>query len=374
MHQNSIWKISLKEWLNTMRNSLYVILLLLVILPLSLNAGIINPEEYIMKPGDQFLLKSIEPEFEPVFITVSPTGTLNLYPFGQEIFVSGKSLQDTEDLIKRELSSFLDIGRINLQFIRHSLLKIHVLGSVLIPGTYYSGGIINLYEAIVLSGGFTTNASKQITVLRKNEQLKFDLNEYFLTADISSNPDIMDDDVIIVSNAKNYVTVFTNSDSLYSVQSVELKEQHSTVADVIKLLPFKDNVSTYEHYTLERDNDMLYVGNDFSLKHGDKLYLNTHEEDVFVIGNVNNPGKYKFNGLTDAEYYIALSGGWTNNGSSKKIFLINKNGEKTKYTGQTIKPGDVIYVPESFRSVLISYLVPLSTIISVISTIILISR
>lgn len=374
MFRNITLILSWKEWLSIMKNSILALLLLLVLIPLSLNASFINAETYIVKAGDQFLLQTNEEEFVPVTLTVTPSGYLSLYPFGDRIYVAGKSLKIVEELITNEVSSFIDIGKVDIQFLLVAPYKFHILGAVVKPGAYNTEILLTLFECIQLSGGFTTNASKKVNLIRNNESYEYDLQDYLSGDDIDANPFIMDNDVIIINNAKEYIQVFTNNDTLSYIQTIEIENDSTKIEDALRLLDIKDNISSFEVFSIKRDNYIIDADKDFILQDRDKIYLTAYEQNVYVVGSVYNPGPYKFNGAMNAEYYIALSGGWNTNGSSKKIYIINEYGEKRRYSGQTIKPGDIIYVPESYRSILISYLVPISTIVSVVSTIILLSR
>lgn len=365
----------MKEWLSIMKNKVNIVLLFLLLLFTTSIFANISDQDYIVKSGDVFLLQVSDKDFTPVEVPVSPTGHLNLYPFGNSIEVSGKTLKTVKDEINIELKNAIKSGKINIDLVFSAPFTFHVLGSVILPGVYFSEDRITLDKAIFLAEGFTENASKQIKILRNNQTLKFDLSEYLLNNDISSNPYITQNDVIIVSNATSFVRVFTNNDTLSYVQSVELKSDTETsIDDVVKQMFVKSKTANYETFTVERNGKFLKADKGFIVQHQDKIYLGEEELYVYVVGSVVNPGPYLFNGNTNPEYYIAQSGGWLASGSSKTIYIVDKAGKKFRYSGQAIKPGDVVYVPESLRTVITSYMIPISTVVSVISTIILLSR
>ncbi|MCL1827818.1 MAG: hypothetical protein FWG20_07290, partial [Candidatus Cloacimonetes bacterium] len=84
-------------------------------------------------------------------------------------------------------------------------------------------------------------------------------------------------------------------------------------------------------------------------------------------------GRHPYNGNTSVQYYLSQSGGAAGNGSHKKIYLIREHGNAEVYHSQEIRPGDTLYVPESRRSMMISILGPISTVVTMISTIVIIS-
>ena len=70
-----------------------------------------------------------------------------------------------------------------------------------------------------------------------------------------------------------------------------------------------------------------------------------------------------------ALYYIAQAGGISQNGSLKRIFLQRNDGTREVYDGQSIQPGDILFVPESGRSKFITLISPIATVITTLTTV-----
>ena len=91
------------------------------------------------------------------------------------------------------------------------------------------------------------------------------------------------------------------------------------------------------------------------LSDGDKIHIPTYSSNVYIFGEVGNPGSVLFKEGDSMNDYIERSGGLTKYSSKDSVFIVSPNGE-TKKThisglrsylaeGSEIYPGSVIYVP-----------------------------
>jgi len=298
---------------------------------------------------------------------------LSLFPFADSVFVAGRTLTETNRLIDNKIGDSPVRENIMIQLGVIAPIRFHVLGIVVTPGEYVVSEIITLQQALLHAGGLIAGASKQIRVLRNNRILEFDLNEYYVNKDLSQNPFIMHDDVIMVNLAERFVQVFVNNESFNLVETIDMREETLSIANALNKITRRHHWSNMNTFTVERDEEFLFVGRDFELKHLDRLFIQAEETTVYVTGFVMSPGRRPFNGNTSAFYYISMSGGPHNNGSRRKVFIKTDLGERTRYVGQPIQPGDTIYVPETFRSKVVSFMAPTATIISAIYTIVIIN-
>jgi hypothetical protein len=92
---------------------------------------------------------------------------------------------------------------------------------------------------------------------------------------------------------------------------------------------------------------------DIVLRDGDRLIVPRQEQEVSVIGEVQNPTSHLYNAKLSRDDYISMSGGVTRRADRKSIYVVRANGNVVSYqgnhwfdTGQVpMKPGDTVVVP-----------------------------
>jgi polysaccharide export outer membrane protein len=353
-------------------NVLVIVVILLLFSQIFADTSRIDPDEYIVKVGDVFLIQTLLADTLTVRTPVLPTGSLILYPIADSVMVAGKTLSEVNRIIDRKIGTSFQRDKVIIQLGRVAPYRFHVMGAVRRPGEQYSKELVSLQQALAISGGLTSNASKRVKILRNKQMLEFDLNKYLSGNDIKENPLIMHDDVIMINLADRYVKVYTNNDTLNFIESIELEDSQIKVSDALNKLSMRYMWSNLNSFTVERKGQFQTVDREFLLQPFDQLYISVEEMFIYVTGNVTLPGKYPYNGNVDVSYYLSQGGGITPIGSKNKIYIIKAHGKQELYKGQAIQPGDTIYVPESFRSIFTSYLAPISALLSIVSTVIIV--
>jgi polysaccharide biosynthesis/export protein len=93
---------------------------------------------------------------------------------------------------------------------------------------------------------------------------------------------------------------------------------------------------------------------DVILRNGDRLIVPRFQQEVTVIGEVQNSTSHLFSPGLSRDDYIALSGGVTNRADRSKVYVVRANGSVVATSGsrwfqlgskESIKPGDTIVVP-----------------------------
>ena len=353
----------------------YIILLILVIatvLGYSSTAKI-NPDEYIVKAGDVFFIQTV---FDTLTVrsAVLPAGSLSLLPFSDSVFVAGKTLTEAHRLIDNKLSGIVNREHIMVKLGTISPIRYHVLGAVIRPGEYTIPSLITLHRAIERAGGLSVRGSREVRILRNNNLLSFNLNDYLINNDLSANPLIMHDDIIMLNLADRYLTVFTNRDSVNFIETIEMFEDRVMINDILMQLTMRYARSNHDIFTVEREGQFKLVDGRFELELFDRLYIHTEELFVYVSGHVVNPGPIAYNGNLPASFYLTQAGGIAHSGSNKRIYIQRSDGERERYIGQSVQPGDIFFVPESFRSRFNSSLTPIATVVTMISTLFILAN
>lgn len=212
---------------------------------------------------------------------------------------------------------------------------VKVSGYVKYPGNYSISSSDRMLDIIQRSGGYIDSAYPfGGTLLRKNTK---DLETNFaektyqnLISYIAANP----------SNMGN-----GSGEGLAYVLS-ELKNYK----------PTGRFIAEFDTTKLSED-----IQNNVYLNDGDEIFIPSYTSNVFIFGEVGNPGSVLYKDDLTINEYINKSGGLTRLASSNYIFIVSPNGETLRvetngirrFITQTydIYPGSVIYVPRHIGKV-----------------------
>ncbi len=257
----------------------------------------INPDSYILGPGDLLGINILSTKNLSLPIRINPVGEI-LIPSVGVLNVSGISLSDAKKMISDYIvKSVLKNALVNVTLLDIRRFKIQVLGAVHNPGFIYVSPMDKVYDAMLLSGGVQKFAHPDVVqIIRDGNTIEVKLKEYLSGKDISQNVLLKPGDIIF--------------------------------------MPFSD------------------YANSIGLISGE---YNNHQ--VVVYGFVNRSGgsnsfRY-FPGYT-ARDYVAMAGGTKEQGASFRSGNINKttiyrsDGTKIKNAiDEFVLPGDMIEVPPS---------------------------
>jgi protein involved in polysaccharide export with SLBB domain len=340
-------------------------------------------DEYIVRPGDLFYIRMYSPiintdpevslvPLEPV-VPVTITGHLIVYPLTSPIKIAGYTLAEAQEKIKTEIRKSIPNGEIFIDLYSINPYSIHILGAVNQPGEFIADTLVTLYQSLQLALGLSPAASKKISLTRNNETRVYDLNRYLKNGDLSENPLILSDDLIKVDFAEEFAKVYIVTDSVNYVEYFEM-ETDKQVAELLPLIKKKHAYTDYFSIFLSRDGEMNKIAANTIVKAGDSIYLNPEESYIYVSGQVNTPGRFTFVAQKGPKHYIALAGGVSRIGSHRTVYIVSGDGERVRYRGQELKEGDSIVIPVSIQTWFIDYLTPISSILSIVATIVVLTR
>ena len=263
----------------------------------------IDPETYILGPGDKIGLSIITSSNMAYILTIIPSGALWIPDIGP-IHISGNNIPDAEIKVAKYIhENRFKTADISLVLLNIRQFKIQVIGAVNSPGFINVSSIERLSDAIRKLGGLHKLADEDnISIQRVNSgEFNCSLKSYQLNGDLANNPILKEGDVIRVAYNSEY--------------SEELKA---------------------------------------SITHKQSL--------VFVTGFVLRPSGHKFLPGYTVNDYIAMSGGATDFGSLKNL-SINRNGELLSMENLNyLEPGDEINIPGNMKYRLLGNMSVLQTI------------
>jgi protein involved in polysaccharide export with SLBB domain len=336
--------------------------------------GLFEPiidSNYILGPGDYL---NIGLGSKTAFLPVNPEGYIIVENIGP-ILVGGKTLLEAKKIVPAIVSKSYKGDKMFVNLGRAKKIATSVVGSVVNPGLYLANAHSRLTDVILLAGGFTQNANKEVVITTSRNQVgHYDLNLYYQKSDLSQNPYLSAGDQILAEGID------------YSLPTVQIRQNEQ-----IATMQLKPGRSAYElitefhHFRKIRDWEYLKVFENGALsatipkgetrtfipKAGAILELQAYKPFVFVSGAVAKPGPYEFNANFSPLDYIALAGIQATTGNTQSVKVIDPAGKHYYVDSNKDKmsPGDHIIVPESKETRAFNYVSLLVSVASIVSSI-----
>jgi protein involved in polysaccharide export with SLBB domain len=102
---------------------------------------------------------------------------------------------------------------------------------------------------------------------------------------------------------------------------------------------------------------------DTNLDDGDSIIIPSKTQQIYIYGEVNNPGTTRYTPGQSIQKYLEFSGGVLDSADNKNIYVVHPNGELNRISGSSrlsfldsrsedilIYPGSVIYIPRKVNS------------------------
>ena len=102
---------------------------------------------------------------------------------------------------------------------------------------------------------------------------------------------------------------------------------------------------------------------DTNLDDGDSIIIPSKTQQIYIYGEVNNPGTIRYTPGQSIQKYLEFSGGALDSADNKNIYVVHPNGELNRVSGTSrlsfldnrgedilIYPGSVIYIPRKVNS------------------------
>lgn len=286
-------------------------LFLVMVMPPALLPPCYGQEKpYAIGPGDILTVKIFAggTTQENLEVTVSARGTINL-PFLGEVRAAGLSVTELMEATTRPLAQDYFVNpQVIIAVKEYKSQKVYITGGVERPGLYTLEGPTTLLEIIAKAGGVTRERANVAFVMKGS------------MGDIKSDKDI-----------EHLV--------------------HQKKAIEVNLRELLDQRMTEKNIPVEA-NDVVYIQ--------PATYADVTSYKVSVLGKVEKPGVYDFlDGLTALDA-CTMAGGFAKYAAPNRTVITRRDAAEQKITinldkvrkGETkdvlLKPGDRIYVPESW--------------------------
>ncbi|MBD3377784.1 hypothetical protein GF406_22330 [candidate division KSB1 bacterium] len=348
----------------------------------------IDPREYIVGPGDVFLVSIIGREDLDHEITVNPEGFVYIPNVGQ-VQVAESSLANAREAIKSAVQTRFSSVQITIYLLELRSFRVTVTGAVANPGLYTVDAMSRTSDALALAGGFAVSDTSELNMVKppestarqpfqelappsnssqrlksvdqrpswrrivvqrqKGEKVYADLKRAFLLGEMESNPYLLDGDVIMVpfihpragmveiagavNNPGEYE--FVPGDCIGDLIDMAHGLRFDADSSELRLVRFeaKSNPVTLElplygtrdlQKTLDRD-----------LHPDDRIFISALSDyhlkyDVEVEGQVRYPGSYAIDHHTLLSEVIERAGGFTDLAALDQAYVLRSSlQEKT---------------------------------------------
>ncbi|MEP0986284.1 SLBB domain-containing protein [Ekhidna sp.] len=268
-----------------------------------------TPKNYVLGPGDEVIIDvygASEITYQQV---ISPDGNILVSGVGP-ISLSGLTVEEAKNRAFNRLSTIYSglKGRNPNTFIQFSIgsirtIKVNVVGNVKRPGTYSLSSFSSAFNALYAAGGPNEDGSmRDIEVIRNNEKIAtLDIYKYFYYGQSSGNPQLRDEDMLVVRPYQNRVK-FAGSvkqPAIYELIDGESVEDLLNVSGGFKPEGNKDYLNIFR-LTSGRKTVKTIENNKYGdalLSAGDSIFVlsipSYYSGRVKVEGAVHYPGYYE---------------------------------------------------------------------------------
>ncbi len=219
--------------------------------------------------------------------------------------------------------------------------SIVVQGEVRFPGTYPIHRGEKLSSVLARAGGFTDLAFVEGAIFIRDELKKREKDQLVLLTDrLQRDLAALSLEAISLSAATSNA-----AGAATSAQGLAIGQQ---------LLVQLRQTKPVGRLVIDLNRVVKGKGGDVIVRNGDKLLIPKENQEITILGEVQNPTSHVYRvGLTRDDY-IAKSGGTTQQADRQRIYIVHANGdvvsgERTGWFRRSqmteIRPGDTIIVP-----------------------------
>jgi polysaccharide export outer membrane protein len=166
-------------------------------------------KDYILGPGDIVRITVYDHQDMTTESRISERNAVT-FPLIGEVKIGGGSAAAAEAAIARQLEQggFVRKAQVNVIVVQFHSQQISVLGQVNKPGKYPLEAASTVVDLLALAGGVNQIGADSAILVRQGEQgavrKQIDLQELFQTGNMSTNLEVLNDDVIFVPRAPQF--------------------------------------------------------------------------------------------------------------------------------------------------------------------------
>lgn len=334
---------------------------------------VIDPDAYIMGPGDEVGL-AIQIDRSLTFpLTVTPTGDLFIPSVGV-CHVSGLTLSNAIEKVQVFIAeTAFPQAKSHMVLLNPRVFMLQVHGAVTEPGFIPVTSVTRLNEVVELAEGFRPLAKEyEVQITNKDGESKVvDYFNFVLGGDLESNPTFIEGDQVYIpfgNPAEGGISIRGAVD----VPGFDIIKPNELLTEYIQRSVILTEDVEFTSVTITRGEGSFAVEpskmNSTALKPGDILNFPMGKA-ISVTGFVNTPGGFEYIPGFTAWDYIALAGGNSVEGNSRSAEVIHRDGTKESASKAEIRQGDIIHVPRTMKNYLFGNIGMIPVVVSITSVI-----
>jgi len=302
----------------------------------------IEEKEYIVDSGDEFVIK-IDipgPDIKTYYSKVTSDGYL-IIPEATGWYVRGLKLSDVKDKIRKNLKKISPDARTEIYLEKIRPINVTVTGALRKVKDINLNSASRLYDLLnsiliyyqsdsLLTLKLSQASLRNISIIRNDNELKYDVLKYCLLSNVKENPYLQDNDIVHISYRDTAGCALTVSGSVGNPLKFEYKygdDLQTALNFAGGITPAADSsrIEIYRYKGQSNDFSVItsHIPNDSSLqlKQDDRIFVRRKaefhsEKYVHIKGEVKFPGIYPIDeGKTTLTEVIKRSGGFTENAS-----------------------------------------------------------
>ncbi|MFK7844484.1 MAG: SLBB domain-containing protein [Rhodothermales bacterium] len=342
--------------------------------------GALDPDTYIVGPGDQFSLSIGGPTPIQVVLPISAEGNLLLWDVGN-VSAAGKTLSELRVDVIAALQNQYEYAAIDINLLQPRRFYVHLAGSIPEPGRYLmlplarlddavqqafasqatarpdptAGGEVRIVgsatsEVPQTQNGFNPSLRNVLLTHRDGSTEVFDLFAYYLNGDLTQNPYLSDGDVIRLTSYNEAHSAILVTGDVSSPGRIEYKAG-DTVLDALRLTASEQDIEGLTTVRLtRRNNGETPVTIDLSVPElldgtrppltllaGDHINVKMEEySQASVYGFVKYPGTFPIeNAKTTLKELVTLAGGLKPEASVRSAYIERRQSQARKPNSET---------------------------------------
>jgi protein involved in polysaccharide export with SLBB domain len=308
---------------------------------LTATEGNVDPNEYIVGPGDKIFISIGGIEEIAINVIINQEGFLYLPKVGG-VDLRKTTLQSAKDKITNAINKYYKNVDIFISLTDFRKIKVNLLGDVKKPSSYILPGNARLIDLIGNSSGLNpTSNYRNIRITSKDGDIKeFDLIKFLRFGDRTSNPMLNEGDIILIDKVDRLVFIsgLVKYPGSYEYKDGESAAELIRIAggllsnarpDTIEIISFningKNQISTYYSYVdLLKGNIILARQDQIIVREIPEYYIDRY---ISINGFVIYPGFYKIiMDKTTLYDVIQEAGGFKKEGSLTEATLYRTQG------------------------------------------------
>jgi len=224
----------------------------------------------------------------------------------------------------------ISLTGINPQF--KGTQKVFLTGEVHVPGEYIIQEHTTLSELIEMAGGYTDYAYPEMGNLRRLSAKNIEL---------VARDKTYDEIIRYIVASPNFSQILTGPDSNGIITFLSL------------LKDYKPSGRVVTDFNLQNIKQNLHF--DRVLEDRDEIHIPNFKPEIYILGEVINPGSYSYQANLSLLDYLQQSGGFTRIADEGRAIIILPNGQSAVYESSAfnlfskntpeIIPGTTIYIP-----------------------------